>query len=323
MNQQAAGDPRLEPRHSIAVVSRRTGITQLVLRAWERRYGAVVPARTPTGRRRYSDADLEKLALLAKLTDSGHRIGDVAALPLAELHGLVRESAADPMPRTGHNSPADSPLSGPSAAPVAQLLDAALEAVTALDARGLEAVLNRALVDLSKPELRSSLLVPLLVEIGNRWQDGKLRIAHEHMATSIVAAFLTALNARSRAVAGAPLLAVATPAGQVHELGTLLAAGHAQDAGWEVLYLGPNLPAEEIAAAVRSRGAQAVLLGLVFPHGDPGTASELRELRRLVGPDLPLLVGGQAAPSYAAVLAEVGARVFGAPVELERALALF
>lgn len=322
MMQKTAGDPRQLPRHSIAVVSRRTGINQLVLRAWERRYAAVVPSRTPTGRRRYTDADLEKLILLASLTGAGHRIGDIAGLPLAELQGLARENLAPgSAPGAGRRGADPVPTAGVEAdAP--RLLAEALVAVTDLDARGLEAVLDRGLVALSKPELRRRLLVPLLVEIGNRWKDGQLRVAHEHMATSIVTAFLTALNARCRVAPGAPVLAVATPAGQMHELGALLAAGHALEAGWDVLYLGPNLPAEDIAAAVRSRSARAVLLGLVFPQGDPGTAGELRELRRLVGSDLPLLVGGQAAPSYAEVLAEVGALTFSSPEDLEHGLTL-
>jgi DNA-binding transcriptional MerR regulator/methylmalonyl-CoA mutase cobalamin-binding subunit len=307
-------DQRTVPRHSIAVVSRRTGISQLVLRAWERRYHAVVPSRTPTGRRKYTDRDLEKLSLLATLTGAGHRIGDVATLSLAELKGLAREIA----PAEGTPAPA---VSSPAAG-AEELLSDAIEAVTQLNSRALEAVLDRALVDLSRPQLRRNLLVPLLVEIGQRWRDGNIRIAHEHMATSIVQAFLAALNSRYRVSPGAPVLAVGTPAGQMHELGALLAASHAYESGWDVLYLGPNLPAEELASAVRSRAASGVLLSLVFPHGDGGTSGELRELRRLVGAEIPIFVGGQAVDSYLPVLVEVGARTFSSFEDLERVLRL-
>ena len=86
--------------------------------------------------------------------------------------------------------------------------------------------------------------------------------------------------------------------------------------------MGPDLPAEDLADAVRSRGARAVLLSLVFPHGDPATGAELRELRRLVGSELPIIVGGQATRSYLAELVEVNARIVLESADLEQALSL-
>ena len=312
MNTEHSTDPQLTPRHSIAVVSRRTGITQLVLRAWERRYAAVTPTRTPTGRRKYTDYDVQKLTLLKELTNGGHRIGDVAHLSLKDLKELFREMGAiEAVPV---------PMAGSVPAKAGDLMAEALVAVENLDAHDLEAVLNKALVDLSKPELRHDLLVPLMQEIGNRWQDGQLRVSHEHMATSIVVAFMATINARYRVAPGAPVLAVTTPAGQMHELGALLAASSAYEAGWDVLYLGANMPAEDIASAVKSTGARAILLSLIFPHGDSQTMSELQELRRLVGRDLPILAGGQAVPSYTVLLAELGVRTVISTDNLDEAL---
>jgi DNA-binding transcriptional MerR regulator/methylmalonyl-CoA mutase cobalamin-binding subunit len=298
MSTAPSGPQRAQARHSIAVVSRRTGISQLVLRAWERRYQAVVPARTDTGRRRYTDEDLEKLILLQTLTGAGHRIGDIAHLATKDLRDLAAELPAETVvaPRGG-------------AREASELLARALDATARLDPRGLEQVLERALLDLSKPVLRTQLLAPLLSEIGERWQDGRLRVSHEHMATAIVASFLNSLNARQHVPSGAPLVAVATPAGQHHELGALMAASVALDAGWDVLYLGRDIPAEDLAAAVRDRGVRMVLLSLVYPVGEPAVAVELRELRRLIGADVGLAVGGRAAASYADVLGEIGAHL--------------
>jgi methanogenic corrinoid protein MtbC1 len=313
MGTKSTSDPRQEPRHSIAVISRRTGISQLVLRAWERRYEAVVPARTETGRRKYTDLDLEKLILLSRLTSGGHRIGDIATLSLDELKQLAKEFPIEV------EAPA-SPMR--EASSVGELMEEAFDAIANLDGHGLESVLDRALIDLSKPDLRGKLLVPMLEEIGKKWQEGELRVAHEHMASSIVTTFLSSLNSRYQVAPGAPVVAVTTPAGQMHELGALLAAGHAYESGWDVLYLGPNMPAEELASAVRNRGAQAVLLSLVFPHGDAGTATELRELRRLLGSHIPLIVGGQAVQSYLDVLVEIEARIILTQDDLARALVL-
>lgn len=301
MNASNKDDTSAEGRHSIAVVSRRTGLSQLVLRAWERRYGAVVPSRTATSRRLYSDQDLEKLSLLHLLTNAGHRIGDIAQDSVKELRKLAVESGVRAM--TTASESLDGTVDN------ADLLRDALVAIKNFDDRGLKTILDKALLHLSKPVLRRELLVPLLAEIGNQWVDGRLRISHEHMASAIIEAFLTAMNARYQVLPGAPLVAVATPSGQYHEIGALLAASQAHESGWDVLYLGPNLPAEEIAAAARERGVRAIMLSLVFPTADPGVDSQLRDLRNLVGADTPIIAGGQGAPSYQAALSETGTLV--------------
>jgi DNA-binding transcriptional MerR regulator/methylmalonyl-CoA mutase cobalamin-binding subunit len=292
------------------VVSRRTGISQLLLRAWERRYNAVNPGRTATGRRLYTDADIRRLQVLNRLTGHGHRIGDIANLGMAELDRLAAEIAGLPA----------APAALPGGAEADELLGAALQAVADLDAARLEGLLARASVALSRPVLRRDLLRPLLVEIGEGWRTGTLRIAHEHMATAVVKAFLAGLDQGRVPAAGSPVLVVTTPSGHVHELGALMAASQAVEAGWKVLYLGPDLPAEEIAAAVEESGARAVLLSLVYPGDDPHTVEQLRTLRRYLGPGLPILAGGQASASYLTTLVGIDARLLGAVEDLDREL---
>jgi DNA-binding transcriptional MerR regulator/methylmalonyl-CoA mutase cobalamin-binding subunit len=293
------------------VVARRTGISQLLLRAWERRYGAVEPRRTPTGRRFYSDADLKKLHLLRQLTDAGHRIGDVANLPVARLEELAAEIAPAPIPALRSTRPVAAPD---------QLLGEALQAVTELDGPGLESVLQRAAVVLSRPVLRRQMIEPLLVAIGERWRDGSLRIAHEHLATSIVRTFLGSLRSGGAAAAGAPAMVAAAPSGHMHELGALMAAGHAEEMGWNVHYLGADVPAGEIAAAALQAEARLVVLSLIYPGHDPGTRDQLRTLRRALGPEVAIIVGGGAAPTYADVLAEIDAVLVSDAGVLDRQL---
>ncbi|HTI70019.1 MAG TPA: cobalamin-dependent protein, partial [Candidatus Limnocylindria bacterium] len=105
----------------------------------------------------------------------------------------------------------------------------------------------------------------------------------------------------------APVLVVATPAGQVHELGALLAAAAAANLGWHVTYLGASLPAAEIAGAARQSRARAVALSLVYPEDDPRMEGELTRLRESLPPAVTLLVGGRAAPAYRNTLKRIGA----------------
>lgn len=276
-------------------MTRRTGLKPDLIRAWERRYGVVVPGRSKTLRRLYSDADVERLKLLADLVDQGRRIGGLVELDTDGLAALLREEQAAAVA-----SPA------PVFRRAEDFLEPCLAAVRELDGRTLEALLTRASLELSRVHLLEELLVPLLRRIGEEWHSGTLRPSHEHLASAAVRSFLGNLQGVAP-TAAAPTLVVTTPAGQRHEFGALLAAATARSEGWQVLYLGPDLPAEEIAMVAHSRQARALALSITYPPDDPDLAKELLRLGRLVSPELTLLVGGQARHGYRVVLDELGA----------------
>jgi len=284
------------PRHPIQVVSRRTGLTPDLLRAWERRYGAVSPQRSPTNRRLYSDQDIERLRLLRRATSGGRRIGDVSRLPLPELESLVARDQAE-------QAAAPAPPARGAPPQAGARLAAALEAIEALDASALEALLAGAAVELSVPALIDELLAPLMREVGRRWHDGSLRVAHEHLTSAAVRSFLATL---SSAPGNSGNLVVTTPAGQRHEMGALTVALTVALDGWRALYLGPDLPAEEIAAAARQTGARAVLLSIVYPVDDPHLGGELGRLARLLPQGVTVFVGGPGAPAYEGVIERAG-----------------
>lgn len=104
----------------------------------------------------------------------------------------------------------------------------------------------------------------------------------------------------------APLLAVATPSGERHEVGALLAAAVASSEGWRVLYLGPDLPASEIALAAASAGAQAVALSVVRSAGSGETAAELRAVAEALAGKVTVLVGGAGVDAVAPDLEGAG-----------------
>ncbi len=282
--------------HPIQVAARRTGLTVDTLRAWEKRYAAVTPQRGENGRRIYTDGDLERLLLLRRLTNGGRRIGEVASLATDELRTMAARDndAVESVPRLA-------PRTG-AAAMRAEMLDA----IRSLDTVRLDGLLERAQVELGTGPLVVSLLAPLMEEIGQRWQDGQLRIVHEHLATAAVRTLAQTLATSQPGVSGAPVAIVTTPSGQHHEIGALMAGVLATTRGWRVVYLGPDLPAEEIAAAAAQTEARAVILSVVYPSDDPALAREIRRLRRLLAPELPILIGGRASGAYEAALADCG-----------------
>jgi MerR family transcriptional regulator, light-induced transcriptional regulator len=288
--------------HPIRVVARRTGLTAHVIRAWEKRYGAVEPKRTETNRRVYSLEDIERLALLRRATLAGRSIGQIATLPMDELRALVEEdeaAARSVEPATGYEPRA-------TRDDASKILRACLQAVEALDAPAIQTVLNRASISLTRPTLMQEVIVPLMHRLGDAWRDGDVRVAHEHLASAVVRSFLGSLNGAFESRPTAPEIIVTTPSGQLHELGALLVAATAASGGWRATYLGPNLPSEEIAAAARQNRTRAVGLSIVYPTDDPHVRTELRRLQQLLDPQVAVLVGGRSAGSYRDVIEASG-----------------
>lgn len=305
-------DGSSEPGHAIGAVESRTGLSAHTIRAWEKRYGAVEPARTEGGHRLYSEAQVRRLRLLHELTEHGHRIGSIAALPTGELTSLLestrRDVAAVPPEAPGERAPDETRIR--------ELMTAVRE----LDAERIDAVFRRTALERSAHDLVEGVISPLLRRIGEAWERGDVSPAEEHLASGVVSRTLAWVLDAFQAEPGAPLAVVATPAGQRHALGALLAAATAAARGWRIAYLGPDLPGGEIASATRTTGAGAVILSLVYPSSDPALGDELRALRAGLPEGASLLVGGAGAASYADVLEEVNARVLGGYDELRREL---
>ena len=288
------------------VVVRRTGLSSHVLRVWERRYSAVVPQRTDTNRRLYSDADIDRLRLLRLATSEGHGIGSIAQLSDDALKDLLSDARPMPVPKVGNGSPTfDAPIADEEQR---ELVERCKTAAQAFNATDLEAALQDARLALSIPVLLEDLITPLLVWIGDRWSDGSARIAHEHLLSATIRKFLHELRPMgTAAAAGAPAIVLATPPGHLHETGALMAAIVASSEGWRDVYLGPNTPIEEIANAVRLTNARAVGLSIVYPSDDTALTGELDVLARYLAGRATLFVGGAGSRSYRGVLADLDA----------------
>ncbi len=299
MKQQHVGSGQ----HPIQVAARRTGLTPEVLRAWEKRYGVVEPQRTPTGRRFYTDEDLERLRLLRDVTRGGRRIGDVAGFTSEELirilHEDLAENTAVPPQGVRPRVPLEESL----------LLSELLESVRTLDASRMDQLLSRARLDMRSTDLLEQVIGPFVQRIGALWEQGQLDIYHEHFATSIIRRFLCGMIAEGPVRPSSPSILVTTPSGHVHELGALIVAGLAAAQGWRVTYVGSNLPAGDIIAAAAARDARAVAVSLVYPEGDADVGEQLRELARGLPSKVRLLAGGRAAASYSNILDSIDARV--------------
>lgn len=291
-----ADDHNLQAQHPIQIVSRRTGLSNDVIRVWERRYSAVSPLRTDNGRRLYTDQDIRRLSLLYKVTAAGRRISDVAALSDAELEKILSEDIGQPRARkTGVVNDVT----------MSMLVESAMDEVMRMDPKGLE----RSLIDASSrmPLLAflEQFLSALLDNIGESWHRGELRIGNEHMATEVIKRFLTGMLGK-RQLTG-PRLLVATPVEQKHEIGALMVSIVAEAEGWQVMYLGPDLPATEIAAVANEKPVAAVCISLLIKGNPQVMIAELNNLRIALDDDISIIAGGRAASHYLQELSGINA----------------
>ena len=255
----------MSPGLNIAALSRRTGVAPDTLRKWEQRYRILRPSRTEGGQRRYSEHDVDRVLWLKARLEEGYRIGEAATLL-----GLDSDETA--------TDPADH-----------------VTLIFAAAARSDVAAVNRLLDHAFAHDLLTTcnqIVQPLLVQIGEAWHAGSFSMSQEHLVTGAVRARLERKLAETRAAIHGRAVLACGP-GERHELGLLMLAVLLRADGWDVAYLGPDLPVEETMRLVCESNAQLV----AFSVGTRETANALEAgLRELEWPaQLSVLVGGLAA----------------------------
>lgn len=302
MSARASASPAI--LHPIQIVTRRTGVSADVLRVWEKRYGVVTPVRSASGRRLYSDADIERLRLLVQATRAGRPIGQVAALPTAALLALLEEQAPAPRPPRRHE-PTDAAPAVRSTAD--EVLDDCIRAIDDFDAVALDLRLRRAIVALSADDFLDAVVVPLVDDLRVRMLDGSLRRSHGHLAHAVLRRVLDHLLAAATAPLASRDLVVAPLGTHSHELDALIVAAAAAADGWRVTYVGAGVPADDVAETLQHVGAQVLALSVAAASGDRVIPRELRRLRALLPARVEFLVVATTAGVQRAALHETGA----------------
>lgn len=226
----------------IGEVSRRTGAAVPTLRAWERRYGLLSPARTEGGHRLYSEADVARVRAMHRLLDDGWSAAAAAREVLREPASVT---TLHPVPGTGR--------------PSEDLVNRLETAIDAFDAPGADHVMDDVFARFDVPRALDEVVLPVLRRVGEGWQDDPRIIAREHFATNTLRPRLQRLI-RNRGSSGRSCLAAA-PEGEDHDLGLLASAVVAADAGWQVHYLGARMPTAAMERSLSDLGPQLLLVG--------------------------------------------------------------
>lgn len=261
--------------YRIKSVASLTGINTATLRAWERRYSLVVPRRTAGGYRVYSDEDVNTIARVKTLVDRGLKVGEAV--------DIVRRG--DPVPALPEA--ADS---------VEEIRAAMLEALLDFDRAAADGLYDR-LAALSFPERIEEVILPLLRAVGDCWERGAADVTQEHFLTVYVREKMEwMLGFLSSAPAAGPEAVFAGVPGERHEMGLLAVAVHLASRGWQVTYLGADVPFPDLARTLAAR-RPALLCGSVVLSVSRGECLELaRRLREAAPPGTRVVLGGTGIP---------------------------
>ena len=260
-----------------AVVAR-TGLNPDTIRAWERRYGAIRPGRTAGGTRQFSEEDITRLLCLKELRERGFGLQSVAQLPTSELASMSR----------GHRE--TEPRSWPSQPPLAPKHQAYLDAIENLDAGGALELLQEMSDGVGNLELIVGVAIPIMWEVGRRWSEGSLGTAPERLVRSQLKSLMLSRLEEIPTPEGAKRLLFTTPAGQLHEFGILAGSVMAKEAGFDVLYLGPNLPTEDIIWSVAQSRADVLVMSVVRRMDEEQT-QQMERLVDTVAARIPVWIG--------------------------------
>jgi DNA-binding transcriptional MerR regulator len=280
---------------NIQVASQLSGVASATIRAWEKRYKAVVPQRGDNKHRLYSEQDIEKLALLFKLTEFGQSIGKIAHLEHDELKRIYSTLMHRPYEELQVISPHHEKVD------IDKILNSFYIALSAYKLDIISHELEKAKMLLGPRDLCLKLLVPLFREIGIKVGHGEITIAQEHTLSAIFTFHMgqmIGLHYQQKNLKD-DLLLITTPEGEMHEIGIMASALLCVHYRIKFIFLGANMPARSLAEAANALKPRAILLGVIKGHeiSDHKTLEEyLAELSSLLTLKPEIWVGGNLKP---------------------------
>ena len=289
----------------IGELSRRLGVSDHVLRAWESRYGLLKPVRTAGGFRLYSEADERRVRRMQAHLARGLSAAQAAQAALEEDNpdqaagpdrapadrAAADRAAADRAP--AGRAPADlAPVT------VTELSGALRRALDAFDETAAQAVLDRLMADFSLATTLRQIILPYLAELGVRWEQGTASIAQEHFASNVIHGRLAGL-ARGWGNGHGPLAVLACPPGELHDLPLMIFGIALNRTGWRIYFLGTSTPLDEVSRTVEASHPNLVVLAATRAASFGCVTAQLTALARRV----PLMLAGAgASPQLAAAV---------------------
>ena len=282
-----------ERTYRIHIAAEMSGVSEGLIRAWERRYGVLNPRRMPSGYRAYTEADIDVLKRLKKLTEEGISIAEASKmLPQLRKEAKAALAAAEQGPRA------------PLQTQLVKWQQEILSAAERMDQQAIEQVLDHAANSMPPMSFFSDLVVPLQKEVGERWHLGRITVAEEHLVTQATRQRVMALIHQAPRRTRRHVVLACLPK-EDHELGLLGAALRFRHAGWRVTFLGARTPVEHLARVVAGVRPDLVGLSAINDEGAAAFKDTLRAIQSALPKETQWFVGGAAAERHRAIVSDV------------------
>jgi methanogenic corrinoid protein MtbC1 len=275
------------PSYNIKAVAQMVGLLPVTLRAWERRYGFPSPSRGGQGYRLYSEHDLQTLRWLKTQLDSGMNIGQAAQ----QLHQ---------MRQTGKDPASDAFLHNEQTLSMNNLQSGVFSYLRQYNSQAAAETFRQALNLFGIDEVFSSLIEPIMIQVGDEWHKGQISVSEEHFITEFFQEqLLSMLSATVKPFRVGTIVAGCMP-GELHEIGLLMLVILLRMRGWNVIFLGPNLDLDRLDELIRSLNPRLLLFSATLPE----TASQVQTLtnvmKKIEKPGPLVVLGGHGFKAIAA-----------------------
>ena len=252
----------------IRTVAEITGVNAVTLRAWERRYGLIKPSRTPKGHRLYTHQDISLIQEILDRLSQG--------MSISQITREILESAPA----------ADKQIADTWDNYTRRMIDA----IVNFDEHALDTVYNDAMSLYPVDIVTKRLIMPLLEELGSRWQEQTGSVAEEHFFSVYLRNKLGARFHHQNLKNTGPRLIVACLPGEHHEFGILLFALTAHNRGFQIILLGADLPISELKHVAHKTDSQGIVLAGSGALDCSALFDDIKSLTDEV--EVPVFIGG-------------------------------
>jgi DNA-binding transcriptional MerR regulator len=276
--------------YPIRTISELTGVPTTTLRAWERRYGLLKPERTAKGHRLYGTEDIELVKQIVKLLKNNHTISEAIR--------IIRNPELSAM----ETSPADGHWAG--------YQERMMKSIESFNEQNLDKAYNDALSIYPIDMVTEHVIIPVLARLGEQWHDREAGIAEEHFFSAFLRNKLGArLHHEAQRSRGNRILVTCLP-GEYHELGILLFCIAAIGHGYQILYLGTDMPPAQLPYVVQRTDVAAVLIsGTKDDQWDVQLEAELKKVIKTIS--VPVMFGGDISAASELEIIKLGGHVLG------------
>ncbi|MFL2641395.1 MAG: MerR family transcriptional regulator [Thermodesulfobacteriota bacterium] len=293
----------MNKEYPIRVVTKITGLSADQIRKWEERYSILNITRSSKGSRRFTDKDLELLQLMLEAKRLGFSLQEIGELNLGELRVMLNDFQ-------GNLSKVSYPELEQLSSSTREYFDTCIDSLKEYNITKMEKAIYDVAMELGAVYVIHKFMVPFIKHVGRLWKNNKISKSQERFANAVIRNYLENYRASFKGFNSEnPTALIATPKGQKAELGCLVNSCLSVASGWNNIYLGTDLSAEDLVQAVVSSKSSCLILSVLYPLDDQSLRNQLLKIRAGIGENVEIVINGKKSNVYSETYKTINAKV--------------